>query len=66
LYSILCVDDEPALLDLAKKFLERFYEFKVHTSPSAVENGWVTARDQDPFHIRLPQYPNINGENPDI
>jgi len=37
LYSILCVDDEPALLDLAKKFLERFHEFEVQTSPSAIE-----------------------------
>jgi len=37
LYSILYVDDEPALLDLAKKFLERFLEFEVQTSPSAIE-----------------------------
>jgi PAS domain S-box-containing protein len=37
LYSILCVDDEPALLDLAKKFLERFHYFEVQTAPSAVE-----------------------------
>lgn len=36
MYSILCVDDEPALLDLAKKFLERHNDFRVQTAQSAI------------------------------
>ena len=32
---VLCVDDEPALLDLCKMFLERSGDFTVTTAPSA-------------------------------
>ncbi|MDD1695268.1 MAG: PAS domain S-box protein, partial [Methanoregula sp.] len=35
MYSVLCVDDEPVLLKLAKKFLEQLPEFEVQTSLSA-------------------------------
>lgn len=35
--ALLCVDDEPAMLDLIKLYLERYGEFAVTTASSAVE-----------------------------
>jgi len=35
--SLLCVDDEPAMLDLIKLYLERYGEFAVTTASSAAE-----------------------------
>ncbi len=37
MYRVLCVDDEPAILDLSKLFLERAGDFAVDTAESAAE-----------------------------
>jgi len=37
MYRILCVDDEPAILELSKLFLERTGTFSVDTAESAAD-----------------------------
>ncbi len=61
LYSILCVDDEPALLDLAKTFIERNQGFEVQTAPSAIE-GLLLLKSRN-FDVIVSDYqmPEMDG-----
>jgi len=60
-YTLLYVDDEPALLDLGKIFLELTGEFFVQTA-SSVEDGIAALRSQ-PFDAVVSDYqmPDMDG-----
>lgn len=59
--SILYVDDEPALLELSKQYLERFGNFNVTIAPSAAEAIRILA--EEPFDAIISDYemPQMNG-----
>ena len=61
MYSILCVDDEPALLDLAKTFLERNSGFEVQTAPSAIEGLRVLQSRNFDVIVSDYQMPGMDG-----
>lgn len=59
--TVLYVDDEPALLDIAKRFLEKNSEFKVFTALSAQE-GLEIIRTKKPQAVVSDYYmPGIDG-----
>jgi PAS domain S-box-containing protein len=59
--TVLYVDDEPALLDIARRFLEKNSEFKVYTAISARE-GLDIIRDKKPQAVVSDYYmPEMDG-----
>jgi CheY-like chemotaxis protein len=61
LYSILCVDDEPVLLDLAKTFLEKNLGFKVQLARSAIEGLMLLKSGCFDAIVSDYQMPEMNG-----
>ena len=61
MYSVLYVDDEPSLLELAKIYLERTHTFSVATATSA--NEGLELLKKSPFDAIISDYamPQING-----
>ncbi|MCU0630014.1 MAG: PAS domain S-box protein, partial [Methanoregulaceae archaeon] len=61
MYSVLCVDDEPVLLKIAKKFLEQLPEFEVQTSLSAT--GGLELLKSRTFDVIVADYqmPDMDG-----
>ena len=59
--SVLLVDDEPALLDVLKPFIERSGEMSVHTAQSATEA--LKILPEKSFDAIIVDYdmPEING-----
>jgi PAS domain S-box-containing protein len=59
--SVLCVDDEPGLLNIAKIFLERDEDLKVKTAASAIEG--LSAISTDSFDAIVSDYqmPEMDG-----
>ena len=58
---VLYVDDEPALLDLCKMFLERSGDFTVTTAPGAPEAIRILAQERFDVIVSDYQMPEMNG-----
>jgi len=60
---VLCVDDDPALLDLSRKYLERTGEFQVETVNSGAEALEWLAAGSSPVDVVVTDYqmPEMNG-----
>lgn len=59
--TVLYVDDEPALLDIAKRFLEKNSEFQVYTALSAEEGLKMVLEKRPQAIVSDYQMPGMNG-----